>query len=82
MDPRSRRVSAAHGLELHLLEWSTEGVPMLLLHGFGNEAHLWDDFAPLVAPHYRVLALDQRGHGDSDHDPERRYDMHSMVDDV
>ncbi|MCH2169339.1 alpha/beta hydrolase [Myxococcota bacterium] len=82
MEPHSRRIRAAHGLELHLLEWSTEGVPMLLLHGFGNEAHLWDDFAPKVAPHYRVLALDQRGHGDSDHDPESRYDVHSMVEDV
>ena len=55
---------------------------MLLLHGFGNEAHLWDDFAPLVAPSYRVIAVDQRGHGDSDHDPERRYDTEDMADDV
>ena len=53
---------------------------MLLLHGFGNEAHLWDDFAPLVAPSYRVIAVDQRGHGDSDHDPERRYDTEDMAD--
>lgn len=55
---------------------------MLFLHGFGNESHIWDDFAPVVAPHYRTYALDQRGHGDSDHDPERRYEHESMVDDV
>jgi len=72
----------AHGLELHLLEWSTEGVPLVLLHGLGNEAHLWDDFVPAVAAHYRVLALDQRGHGDSDWDPEARYDAESMTDDL
>jgi pimeloyl-ACP methyl ester carboxylesterase len=47
---------------------------MLLLHGFGNDARIWDDFAPLVAPFYRTLALDLRGHGDSDWDSERRYD--------
>jgi pimeloyl-ACP methyl ester carboxylesterase len=35
-----------------------------------------------VAPHYRVLALDQRGHGDSDWDPEARYDAQSMTDDL
>ena len=74
MEPISHRIKGAHGLELHLLEWSTEGVPLVLLHGLGNEAHLWDDFVPSVAPHYRVLALDQRGHGDSDWDPEARYD--------
>jgi pimeloyl-ACP methyl ester carboxylesterase len=72
----------AHGLELHLLEWSTEGVPLVLLHGLGNEAHLWDDFVPAVAAHYRVLALDQRGHGDSDWDPQARYDAESMTDDL
>ena len=74
MDVLSRRVPGADGLELHLLEWSRDGVPFLLLHGFGNEAHIWDDLAPVMAPHYRTLALDLRGHGDSDRDAEARYD--------
>jgi pimeloyl-ACP methyl ester carboxylesterase len=82
MEPRSRRVPGAHGIDLHLLEWSEQGVPLLLLHGFGNEAHIWDDFAPAVAPYYRTLALDHRGHGDSAWDPERRYDHDTMVADV
>ena len=82
MEPTSHRIKGAHGLELHVLEWSTEGVPLVLLHGLGNEAHLWDDFVPAVAPHYRVVALDQRGHGDSDWDPEARYDAESMTDDL
>ncbi len=82
MAPRSRRVSGADGLDLHLLEWSEAGVPLLLLHGFGNEAHIWDDFAPEVAPYYRTLALDHRGHGESSWDPERRYDLDTLVRDV
>lgn len=82
MPPTSHRIKGAHGLELHLLEWSTQGVPLVLLHGLGNEAHLWDDFVPSVVDHYRVLALDQRGHGDSDWDPEARYDAESMTDDL
>jgi pimeloyl-ACP methyl ester carboxylesterase len=57
-------------------------VPLLFLHGFGNEAHIWDDFAPEVAPHYQTLALDHRGHGASAWDPERRYEHEVMVDDV
>ena len=82
MVPRSRRVAGAHGLDLHLLEWSEAGVPLLLLHGFGNDAHIWDDFAPEVAPYYRTLALDHRGHGDSAWDAESRYDHDAMVADV
>jgi len=82
MEPRSLYVKGAHDLELHALEWSTEGVPLVLLHGFGNEAHLWDDLAPLIAPHYRVIAVDLRGHGDSGWDRELRYEVDSMVDDV
>jgi pimeloyl-ACP methyl ester carboxylesterase len=82
MQPRSLRAKGAHGQGLHLLEWSREGVPLLLLHGFGNEAHLWDDYAPTVAPYYRVLALDLRGHGDSDWDAERRYEIPTLVADV
>jgi len=82
MTPRSLQLTGADGHALHLLSWSDAGVPLLLLHGFGNDAHVWDDFAPAVAPYYRTLALDQRGHGDSAHDPELRYDHDSMARDA
>ena len=81
MQPESLRLPGSDGLRLHLLRWSEEGVPMLLVHGFGNEAHIWDDFAPAVAPHYQVLALDQRGHGDSDWAGEGGYEYdHYLAD--
>jgi pimeloyl-ACP methyl ester carboxylesterase len=82
MEPISHRVKGSHDLDLHILEWSTEGVPLVLLHGHGNEAHLWDDFVPSVVEHYRVLAVDQRGHGDSGWDAEGRYDPDTMADDL
>jgi pimeloyl-ACP methyl ester carboxylesterase len=82
MKPTSHHVPGADGNRIHVLEWSTEGVPLLLLHGFGNEAHIWDDFAPVVAPYYRTLSLDHRGHGDSDWDREGRYDLDALVRDV
>jgi pimeloyl-ACP methyl ester carboxylesterase len=82
MQPRDLFVNGADGARIHVLEWSGDGVPLVLVHGFGNEAHIWDDFAPLVAPHYRVIAIDQRGHGDSSHDPELRYDYDFLVADL
>jgi len=75
-------VTGADDIGLHLLDWGGEGVPLLLLHGFGNESHIWDDFAPAVAPHYHTLAMDHRGHGDSDWDPKARYAHEHMVADV
>lgn len=79
MEPRSLRVAAADGLALHALVWSDAGVPFVLLHGFSNDAHVWDDFAPAVAPYYRTIALDLPGHGDSDRDPSLGYDHLSMA---
>ena len=38
---------------------------MLLLHGFMGHAHLWDDFAIAFNKDYYIIALDQRGHGES-----------------
>jgi esterase len=55
------------GLKLHLLDWGgEERTPLLLLHGFTGHAHAWDTLSIALQPHFRVLALDQRGHGDSD----------------
>ena len=56
----------AGGLRLHYLDWGNEAAPpMLLLHGFSGHAHTWDTFARAMCDRFRVLALDQRGHGDS-----------------
>ena len=57
----------ANGLTLYYLGWGkTDATPMLLLHGIGSNAHHWDFFARSIQPDYHILALDQRGHGDSD----------------
>lgn len=82
MEPTSTRVPVSDGLSLHVLHWSQDGVPLLFVHGFGNEAHVWDELAPAVAPYYRTLAVDLRGHGESDRDPEARYDYDAHVADL
>jgi pimeloyl-ACP methyl ester carboxylesterase len=82
MEAKSLRLPVTQGLSLHALEWSREGTLLLFLHGFGNDAHVWDWCAPTFAPHYRVVALDHRGHGQSDRDPETRYDHETMAHDV
>jgi len=56
----------AGGVRLHYLDYGTAGrPPMLCLHGGGAHAHWFDFVAPDLAADCHVLALDQRGHGDS-----------------
>jgi len=56
-----------NGLRLHYLDWGNyEHQPMMLLHGFLSHAHAWDDFALSFTSCYHVIALDQRGHGESE----------------
>jgi pimeloyl-ACP methyl ester carboxylesterase len=40
--------------------------PVVLLHGAGANAHWWDHLAPALSPRFHAVALDFRGHGDSD----------------
>jgi pimeloyl-ACP methyl ester carboxylesterase len=55
-----------NGIRLRYLDWGKRGLqPILLLHGFMAHAHVWDDFALVFRGRYRVIALDQRGHGES-----------------
>jgi pimeloyl-ACP methyl ester carboxylesterase len=56
-----------NGLRFHYLDWGTPGAQALvLLHGFTSHAHSWDTFAEAMRAQYRVLALDQRGHGETE----------------
>ena len=69
-----------HDVRLRATRWPGTGTPVLLLHGLASTRHIWD----LVVPHLSglpVLALDQRGHGDSDR-PEGPYDGETVVDDA
>lgn len=62
----SRNIVLRH-LRFHFLEWGApDAPPIVLLHGGHQSAHSWDLVSLHLAQRYRVLALDQRGHGDSE----------------
>ncbi len=56
---------------------------VLLLHGGGQNRHAWATSARrLHAYGYNVVAYDTRGHGDSDWDPDGRYDVERLASDL
>ncbi|MEY4373328.1 MAG: hypothetical protein RL219_2097 [Actinomycetota bacterium] len=59
----------AHGVGIAVSEWgASDDQPLLLVHGGFDFAGTYDVFAPMLAAQgFRVIAWDQRGHGDSDH---------------
>jgi pimeloyl-ACP methyl ester carboxylesterase len=66
-------------LRFHFLEWGQADAPVIvLLHGGHQSAHSWDLVSLHLAQQYRVLALDQRGHGDSEWVRDVTYSNHEM----
>ena len=65
------------------LHWGSVGdQPMLLLHGRSQTAHSWDFLGLSFAEKYGVIALDQRGHGDSEWSAEADYSMEAFQRDL
>ena len=73
------------GLRMHVRNWGGPALdkarPVVLLHGLASTCRIWDFVAPILAENYSVIAVDQRGHGDSGK-PEQGYDFASVSGDV
>jgi pimeloyl-ACP methyl ester carboxylesterase len=70
------------GLRIHYTEWGTPTLPSLvMLHGLNVQCHTWDPFARVLSDNFHVLAMDMRGHGDSDWS-KAGYRVRSMARDV
>jgi non-heme chloroperoxidase len=55
--------------------------PLIMLHGYSDSWYSFSPVIPLLESRYRLLALDQRGHGASDQ-PESGYAMPDLAQDV
>jgi pimeloyl-ACP methyl ester carboxylesterase len=66
-------------MRFHYTEWGhPQAPPVVLLHGGHQSCHSWDLVSLSLAQDYRVLALDQRGHGDSEWARDVDYSNHTM----
>ncbi len=64
--------------------WGEPGRPLVILqHGGGQTRHAWRGAGETLGDAgYHAVAIDARGHGDSDWAPDRNYDRQAMIDDL
>jgi len=70
----------AGGLRIHYRE-SGNGQPLVLLHGGTATSGSWSDHLAVFAEHFRVLAPDSRGHGET-RNPSGQLTYRMMADDM
>ena len=72
-----------NGLRHHYLDWGEPELPaVLLLHGFAQSGHSFDFVSLALCEKFRVIALDLRGHGESDWSEAIDYRRETMLTDV
>src|SRR5271156_4358116 len=79
--PEDRQVIVGT-MRFHYLDWGGNGYPILFLHGGGLTAHTSDVMSTMLRDRFRCIALDQRGHGDSEWSPTVDYGVETQVKDV
>jgi len=73
-------------MKLFFREISTEGQPLVILHGLFGFSDNWVSFAKKFTDSYRVILVDQRNHGNSPHAEDFNYeamaeDLNEFIDD-
>jgi pimeloyl-ACP methyl ester carboxylesterase len=77
------RYITVEGRRVHYLDWGgSDKQPFVMLHGIARSAHRFDAFARQFQQDYHVVAMDLRGHGDSDWDPAGGYLVEDYVKDL
>jgi esterase len=80
--PEEHRLTV-NGLGFRYLDWGNKGQrPILFLHGGALTAHTWDLCCLALRDDYHCMALDQRGHGDSDWAPDADYSLSAQREDI
>lgn len=60
-----QRIAVEKDVKLEVLDYGGTGRPLVLLTGLGNDAHVFDKFAPKLAATFHVYAITRRGFGES-----------------
>ncbi len=61
----TQMIAVDKDVKLEVLDWGGTGRPLVLLTGLGDNAHVFDIFAPKLAASYHVYGITRRGFGES-----------------
>lgn len=79
----TRKYFQSGDIKLSYLDYGGESQNvLLLLHGHMNDARTFSTFAAALQKNWRVIGLDQRGHGWSEHPPEKDYTREGYINDI
>ena len=78
--PRENFVSLKD-VTLHIVDWAGGAPTILAIHGSAGMAHNFGALAERLAPRFRLIGVDLRGHGFSDKPP-TGYDLRRHVEDL
>jgi pimeloyl-ACP methyl ester carboxylesterase len=85
MPEYSERFFRSGTLRIHFRDWGDPGnPPLVIVHGLRDHSHSFDQLARGLLDRFHVLALDLRGHGDSETTPYYHFghfllDLHNLV---
>ena len=81
--PRDEFIEA-NGLRFHYREWGDTRTrhAVIMLHGYAETSEAWSDTAQDLAREFRVIAIDQRGHGQSARATDRDYTRATQMEDL
>jgi pimeloyl-ACP methyl ester carboxylesterase len=85
MPEYAERFFRSGALRIHFRDWGDATLPpLVLVHGLRDHSHSFDDLARGLVDRFHVLALDLRGHGDSETTPYYAFghfvlDLHNLV---
>lgn len=67
---------------LRCVDSGQSGDTCLLIHGFGQGLYIWQEFAKQLSSRFRVIAVDLRGHGDSEWSHPEKYTFDTYASDI
>jgi pimeloyl-ACP methyl ester carboxylesterase len=70
------------GHRIYARDYSGEGPPIILMHGFPDNLHLYDRLLPHLSPARRVITFDFLGWGASDKPARHQYTAQNQVADL
>ncbi|HEY8515257.1 MAG TPA: alpha/beta hydrolase [Candidatus Binatia bacterium] len=85
MPEYSERFFRSGSLRIHFRDWGDPRLPpLVIVHGLRDHSHSFDGLARGLLDRFRVLALDLRGHGDSETTPYYHFghfllDLHNLI---